>query len=140
MLKYLILGLTLSSSFLRAPLVWASPTTFSYDVRIPSTQRSCADEASFLGQNFQQVTGLQVSAAVCTAETHFTPQGEKSLFDLYSISVSYVADKEAARYVAQFGYDRDSNIPNDINGAYDTYSDCLADIENHKNIFPIQQE
>lgn len=127
----LILSLALSSNlFAMQPPQAPELNTYQYWVRIPQTNRTCAEEANIMGDRFAQATranGSVVTEKICRSVVTAPYDGAKN--SLYSILITYKATREAWAYSALFGSMDFQSTPANTNGIYAKYSDCVAGLD-----------
>lgn len=103
------------------------PKTLTYRVRVPVQTLSCAEEARGLGERFASATKLKVVRSECVSTVSLPEDTTKKL---HVLMVTYLADRSAEPFSAIFGStsSRLSDKPEPYQGAYPTYTACLADL------------
>lgn len=127
-MKSLLFFLGLSSS-----LAFANTgMKYSYTVRVSATQPSCQEEAAQIQRTISQVPSVQGATVTCRFPA--TISEGNATYQVYSLDVAYSASAHI-RYQASFEVDLIQMPPLTPFPAHTSYRECLADLENQKQIF-----
>lgn len=108
-----------------------------YWVRIPQTNISCEEEANRLALKFETATQLKVTEKLCRGTIDATMGKEK--VKLYSLLLTYPAEQKVSIKSTQLEATSFGRY-HSPKPAYDTYSDCVADLENQVQHFERQTQ
>jgi hypothetical protein len=125
--------LCVASFFLLSSSLFAAqdPLIYKYSVKVPATANSCNTEAALLGARFVKATGMSLVSASCLGTV--TLNADNTNHSLYWLYITYTGENATSNftkleYSAVLGTPS-YLAPNETEGAYNSYTSCLQDIE-----------